>query len=324
MGAQCWIEDSDGLRLPIRSGGVLIGRNPDCDLVLEHPQVSRYHAVIRSTLTGIELVLLGRNPAEVNGELVGVSHALTVNDTVTFADIELVIHAEIKTADPTPARWAIRIEGGRTVRIRRLPFTIMGTTGGDLKIPGLGDCVITIEDAGSQNLKLLCFGSVRVNGEPTGETATQLASSDEVQAGEGAFSVILLENPLQETTITDPRSSAASNVRLQFLPTGGRLLVTMPTHQVSVYLAERRCALVAVLLQPPSDFAPGEFIPDDVVCPRVWGRGEGDRNHINVLISRIRRDLDVAGLDGYSLLLRAKGGGATCFQIGDSTTVEVS
>jgi hypothetical protein len=324
VGVQCWLEDSEGLRIPVKAGGVLIGRNPDCDLVLEHPQVSRYHAVIRSTLAGIELLLLGRNPAEVNGTLVGATHALKVDDAITFAGAELVIKAASTKPRAAPPRWAVRIEGGKTVTIQKLPYTILGTIGGDLTIPGLGDRVLTLEGSGRQHLQLLGFGDVHINNTPLDGGEGILKSSDEVRAGDVAFSVILLEDPVQETTITDPRNSAPTSVRLQFLPTGGRLVVTMATHQVSAYLAERRCALVAVLLQPPSDFAPGDFIPDDVVCPRVWGRGEGDRNHLNVLISRVRRDLDVAGLDGYSLLRRAQGGGATCFQVEEGTSVEVS
>jgi hypothetical protein len=79
-----------------------------------------------------------------------------------------------------------------------------------------------------------------------------------------------------------------------------------------VYLADRRLDLVMALLKPPSDYAPGDFIPDDVLRPLVWpGNPNVIRSEINVHITRCRRDLLAAGLAGPRLLQRSPGGGGT-------------
>ena len=79
-----------------------------------------------------------------------------------------------------------------------------------------------------------------------------------------------------------------------------------------------------MLLAPPKGYDPGEFIPDDLLYPRVWGRDGGDRNALNVLISRTRSEFHQIGLDGFSLIERLPSGGATRFRLGEDTEVEVS
>jgi len=78
------------------------------------------------------------------------------------------------------------------------------------------------------------------------------------------------------------------------------------------------------LLQPPDGYAAGELIPDDVVRSVVWPRKAGvSRPEINMLISRLRRDLLDIGLAGPRLLERAQGGGATRFVLATGATIVV-
>ncbi|MDG1478997.1 MAG: FHA domain-containing protein [Myxococcota bacterium] len=62
-----WIRQSDGSRMWLDSGGVLIGRNPDCDVRYAYPYVHRYHALIRQRSQHMELIPLGQNPCYING-----------------------------------------------------------------------------------------------------------------------------------------------------------------------------------------------------------------------------------------------------------------
>ena len=91
----------------------------------------------------------------------------------------------------------------------------------------------------------------------------------------------------------------------------------------TVYLPERRCDLVATLLQPPPPFAPGEFVSDEVILPRIWPGRSMTRVDLNVLIHRARHDLVRAELDGAALLDRAEGGNATRFRIARGARISV-
>jgi hypothetical protein len=56
----------------------------------------------------------------------------------------------------------------------------------------------------------------------------------------------------------------------------------------------------------------------------VWPRNPGvGRTEINVLISRCRRDLAEAELDGARLIQRAPGGGGTRFVLARDATIVV-
>jgi phosphoserine phosphatase RsbU/P len=57
-----------GERLPLESGRVILGRHPDCGLVLDLPSVSRQHAVVSVSAEGVSIEdLRSRNGTLVNG-----------------------------------------------------------------------------------------------------------------------------------------------------------------------------------------------------------------------------------------------------------------
>ena len=66
MTATYWL-DGEGAR---RGGpaSVLVGRSPDCDVVIDDLRVSRHHALFRMTEDGVEVIPFGREPVTVNGE----------------------------------------------------------------------------------------------------------------------------------------------------------------------------------------------------------------------------------------------------------------
>lgn len=72
----------NGLRWPVRRK-MLIGRDSDCDLVINDRQVSRHHAIITITANGVILEDLGsKNGTHRNGQ--------AVNDTITLQDGDVI------------------------------------------------------------------------------------------------------------------------------------------------------------------------------------------------------------------------------------------
>ena len=79
--------------VPIPGANVVLGRHPDCDIVLDAAAVSRQHAQI-STESGAFFVedLHSRNGTFVNGQLIQGRHALSAGDRIKICDLLFVFH----------------------------------------------------------------------------------------------------------------------------------------------------------------------------------------------------------------------------------------
>jgi hypothetical protein len=141
----------------------------------------------------------------------------------------------------------------------------------------------------------------------------------------GRFEVISASPLSLDATDSAPDSlgDEPSLVHLEFLTRGGRLTVSHDGVQRAVYLPERRCDLVAALLKPPPPFAPGDFVPDEVILPRIWPGRTMSRVDLNVLIHRARHDLVRAEINGAAILDRIEGGNATRFRVARDAQVTV-
>ena len=96
-----------GRRYPLENSQYVLGRHPDCDIVLESGSVSRQHARISKSGTHFVLEdLKSRNGSFVNGRLIGEPTKLLEGDTIRICDIELNFHEESQssalTANPSP------------------------------------------------------------------------------------------------------------------------------------------------------------------------------------------------------------------------------
>lgn len=68
---------------------VKIGRDPSCQILLDHEMISRHHAILRIYPTGkMELVSMGANGTKLNGALMrpNVVYRVKRSDMVSFAD----------------------------------------------------------------------------------------------------------------------------------------------------------------------------------------------------------------------------------------------
>jgi phosphoserine phosphatase RsbU/P len=97
-----------GTLVDLKSDVTVIGRLPECDVILATNGVSRRHAEIRKVGTSVFLVDLDSlNKTLVNGTALkgGVEHLLKENDRINICGVEFIYYAALppKTKDPEPA-----------------------------------------------------------------------------------------------------------------------------------------------------------------------------------------------------------------------------
>ncbi len=306
----------DGTRLAIKPTGILIGRAPHCDVVLTEPEASRVQAIVFSGTEGPCLAVLGKGPTAVNGEPVVHERCLAAGDLLELPGLALkVLAAPEEAAAPPRSSWVLRGPSG-LFGVARTPFTVGSGAGADLRLDGGPAVALRFHLA--DRLHVEAVAAIEIDGvscEPG--SLEELRPGAIVRHAGGQFEVVST-NPMNLTSTESGPASAGdppSEIRLEFLSRGGRLTVGWRGLDRAVYLPERRCDLVAALLQPPPPFAPGSFVPDEVLLPRIWPGRAMSRVDLNVLIHRARHDLVRAELDGATLLDRAKGGSATRFRM---------
>ena len=150
--------------------------------------------------------------------------------------------------------------------------------------------------------------------EPSRRSATETSEPS-------ATSTTALRRPTGTGRVAPEAGPALPRLaRLEFLPRGGRLTVGYAGWERTLWLADRRCDLVATLLFPPAPYAAGDLIPDEALIPRVWPGGrQGGRVELNTLVFRTRKDLVRADVDGAALLDRYDGG--VRFRLADGADV---
>jgi len=302
-----WLESGDG-RVLVRHGGLLLGRSADCDIVLADARVSRHQLLLRTADRGVELIPLGRAAVTVDGEAVTTTAALREGSTIALCGRQFRLVATV--APPTPDRelvWAIETRGGSLHRIARSPFTVGGGADDDLHFPSwpAATMVFTVV----QRALVLEVTQPGVSGNESlveGEVAT-VRPGARLRFHDQEIRLVPVPTNHEAFTAPEEGEELPRRVLLEFLPRGGRLTVAYGSWERSTWLADRRCDLVATLLSPPSPYAAGEAVPDDVLIPRVWPGGQQGRVELNTLVFRTRKDLVKADLDGGTLLHRAEG-----------------
>jgi pSer/pThr/pTyr-binding forkhead associated (FHA) protein len=93
---------ASGTVIRIPEEGIVIGRDPECDVVVGGKDVSRRHASIRPSLQGYVLTDLGANGSYVNGRRVDVARVLGMRDVVRIGDEEFVFEADAASFEPRP------------------------------------------------------------------------------------------------------------------------------------------------------------------------------------------------------------------------------
>lgn len=303
---QHWIEFA-GTRLSLDGESVLVGRNPDCDVVLADPRVSRHHVLFRATGNGVDVVPLGARSVSVNGTARDTPFELGDGDRVEVVGQVFVVHFA-GTRPAAEVHWFVEREAGVLVRVGDARMTLGGGDDDRVVMRSWPAGAVALEIVGARLVLESCVDGVSV-GRPldAGEMIT-VARGDRIAWGaESVRMVALPADPANPTLSTAPDQLVRGAV-LTFLPRGGRLALRVGERERKVFLTGKRCDLIACVLRPPAPYAPGDVIPDAVIAERVWPGGYAGRTDINTLLWRIRRDFCDAGLDCVSFFER-KGGG---------------
>ena len=319
---RCSVISPDGVSRRAGGQGLWIGRDPSCDIVVADPAVSRRHALIRTSIDGVELVPLGRLAVGHNGRPCERAQLLADGDRIEVA--ELVFTVKVDLPAPGRAQVGFRLVLGRSsFALSHTPFVAGGGDSDDLIVERWARGALRFHLAQGELFLEVVTGAATRNGEPIeSDTLTALGVGDVVGYGGDAFEVA--GDDRAHTTVVGDADALPSRVTVELLPRGGRVVFSLPSGEHTVYLADRRLDLIAALVRPPAGYAPGEFIPDDVLRPIVWPRNPNViRSDINVHITRCRKDLLAAGLSGPRLLQRAPGGGATRLALAPGCTIEV-
>lgn len=321
---RCVVNVPNGPSLRVGPNGLLIGRKQDCDLVCDDPSVSRRHALVRLTGDGAEIVPLGRGPVELNGKKLDRPGALSDGDTLGVPGLALEVHLDAQRPDrAASASWRLERARGGSFGLVHSPFVIGGDDGDDLIVKRWPAHALRFHVAqGELYVEPTVKKVTRNGGELEVGAMESLLVGDAIAFRKELFTVRQVAH--DATTAVATLHDLPTQVAIEMLPRGGRVVLTTAEGERAVFLADKRLDLVIALLRPPAGYQPGDFIPDDLVRSIVWPRNPGvSRPEINVLIGRCRRDLVEAGLSGSRLIERSPGGGGTRFALAPGALVTV-
>ncbi len=319
---RCYLVLPSGLRVPIDSGGVSVGRGVECDLGLDDEHISRRHAQLTPTHDAVELRPLGRNPVAVNGVAHAAAVVLANGDRIGIADQVFTVQIVTDATAAEPAQWTVA-HAGVWHAIARPGFTIGGGDGDDLQVPGSDEGVARLHLVQEALFVEVDGDGVSLNDAPVGPGAVEpVGEGDRITIGD----IDLEARRRTGARVTPTRAVVVfpERVELRLLARGGRLALWFAGAERTLVVSERRLELLAVLLRPPAPLTPGGYVPDDVILQRVWPRSDrADHGDLNVLIHRLRRDLVRAGVNGPALIQRQAGGGGTRFAVAATTRIDV-
>jgi hypothetical protein len=308
-------------RVQLNGGSALLGRSPDCDVVISDARVSRHHALLRVVANGIEAVPLVRQLVTVNGAPLEAPRALRDGDVLGVADHAFTLSVEpaAEVAEPDP--WFIECDAGVLVAVGADRVSVGSGVEDRLVIREWEPGALALEVVGGRLMLEVNVAGVVADGPRAVGDLVTLRAGSEVSSRGASFRVISLPADLSKPTTRPLVDELATGLSLTFLPRGGNLTVSVGARTRKVYLADRRCELIASLMQPPQPYGVGELIPDEVIIAKLWGESRGGRTDLNTLVWRLRKDLAEAGLEDVTLFARMNGGLRLLFGEGAPVTV---
>lgn len=313
----------------ITQGGLLIGRSRHCDLVVAHDEVSRRHSLVHLGSSGPRILVFGHGAVAVSGQAVEVERELAAGDRIEVGGVELEVHRESQGRPRVSAQtavWVLEDGAGSLFGVSRSPFLIGGSPEDDLRVEGWpeGAAVLSLDEVGG--LEVEAGAALEVDGELVERDARRSLRRGSTLGCEGLEIRVVTGGTFASGSTAGVRTGAPLEItmaHLEFLPRGGRLHLTWGGEPRTLYLADRRCDLIAVLLQPPEPLEAGDFVEDPLVIARVWGKRPATRTNLNVLLHRVRKDFERAGVEGRALE-RSRGGGSTRIVLAAGAAVELT
>jgi hypothetical protein len=324
---QWWLADAEGARRRLDPGGILMGRSPECDLVLRDPKASRSQALVYLDSDALRLVVLGRGRTLVDGRRVEREVKLEPGQVIDVPGSTFrVVTSEEPEPEESGVGWVLELPGGGFFGITSGAFRVGGHPEDDLLLDGWPSRAFVLRTTVGR-LHMIANATLHVGDREVHEgELLALTAGNRIAFGDQVLRVVTGGDFGHGSTVGtdgDPCAPVGQVVRLEFLPRGGRLRLRSAGREQSVYLPGQRCDLMAVLLRPPPPFAPGDLLEDELVLSRVWPTQTRGRVDLNTLIYRLRRDLVAAGIDATALIQRASGGGAIRVALAPNATIEV-
>ncbi len=319
-----WVVFEDGARRRVSEQGLLVGRAATCDIVLSEPRASKRHALVCLGASGVEIHPLGRNTTKVNGREITGARRLAHGDRIEVPGASFSVdRPQERLADHAPV-WLVRV-GEILHRVPGRPLKVGGGDDDELVVPEWPKNAVTLQLGGASLIAEAGAAGGRLGDvEAAIEELHALRSGDVLRFGDRDVEV-LAEQRQEETTVASLESLRLRVVRFHYRPTGGELSLQIGDRLLSCPLSELRSRLVVVLLQPPGGYAAGDFIPDELVIPRIWPRRDDRTNFdVNTLVHRLRKDLLKTGVDPTRFIERARTGGATRFRLQEGAEVLVA
>lgn len=287
-----------GLSRRLSARALVIGRAPECDLVLADEAVSSRHVELWTDGEGVWLRDLGsRNGVRVDGE--------TVHGT-----LRLRVGADVLV--------------GRT----RLRVQVANPGGAVLLGP------LVVEDVASGHGAAFLGERMRLGADPDAhlcvpgadEVVLVRVSNDEILLGRdddmtplplgrpfdvGGRRFVVRPAPERQPTADLPIPHGRYRIAATLAPAPRAEVVDIDRGRAFVVAAENRATLLWVLAHRWADdrstgAAEAGWVPESEVMTAVWGRAPGaTAANLRVLVCRLRRDLREAGLDPWFLEQRA-------------------
>lgn len=284
--------------VPKNGSPMSIGRGPANTIVIEDDTVSWHHAMVWSDGDGLWLQDAGSR----NGTFLGDKRLTAKVRLDEGATVRLGTTATVafRTGDaaPTPKAWLVEdVEGGLSFPVRGDRFHL--GPGGDLELDGADATLLFTgpseawigEDGDDRPL------DVGVDFQVAGRTLrvkqVESVHAPTIEATGERYPYRL------EATLDGPRGAEARIIDLQ----------TRVSHVIS---AENRAILLVLLGRKVlTDKAEGAiergWMSDGDVARGLWGRSwtEKSMNNLNVLVHRVRKEVQGAGLDPWFLEKRS-------------------
>lgn len=262
---------------PIGRAAIHVGRASSNDLVLRDPDVSGHHAMLYREGDAVLVRDLGStNGTFVNGVRIVDAAPLAVGDRLRFG-LSLEACVARGEAATLPALRVERVDLPLGWPVVRTPFALPGVA--DVELLVIGDEVWWARD---------------------GEEQARLAL-DEVFSVDGQSFRVVADTGIADTV--RPVSHARPVALTVDLAAGWAEVEALDGARSTRVETENRVSLLYALGRHWLRTHGEGWLDDDDAALGVWGRAHHDqgRNNLNVLVHRIRRQLDDAGLDRWVL-----------------------
>jgi hypothetical protein len=283
--------------------------------VVDDPGVSRRHALVFAAAGIAQVLPLAKSGVVVGASVVHEIARLANGETVEIGSARFVVELDPSSDGP---KWLLGV-GDRRYPIERTGFVVGGAPTDDLSVSAwpAHACELHPVDAA---LLLDASDALAIEIEGGTRDGDFIVLGDGARLRHGATELVVVA--ATDAPATAERTTLPTEVHLELVPHGAVVRIRLTDLHVA-FLPQRRGELVAALLRRSGAGSPGDWVDDDTLVSRVWGRDGATRTQVNVLIHRARQSLTEAGLNGPALLERAPGGGATRFRIAQGARVEI-